>query len=82
MSAIRQLATLTDFLSEEELKFLPGGIFGRFEAGTFIILKQLKVTQDEKGVTHFGYPIQVFTKKGIWIGEITEPDYIPKKDQI
>lgn len=71
---LRQLHHLRDFMTEEELKFLPG----RLEAGTFILLKQQKTVKDENGVAHFETPVQVFTADGTWIGEITHPDFVPK----
>lgn len=72
---MRILQHLRDFLTEEELKFLPG----RLLSGTFILLKQQKTVEDEKGVTHFENPIQVFDSNGTYIGEISDPEFIPKE---
>lgn len=71
------LKHLRDFLTEEELQFLPG----RLQSGTFILLKQQKTVKDDKGVTHFETPVQVFSATGTWIGQIAHPDYIPEGDK-
>ncbi len=68
---MKTLTHLRDFLTEEELKFLPG----RMQAGNFILLQQNK--QDEKKLFHM--VLQVFTADGTWIGEISQPDWIPSK---
>jgi len=63
------LSSLRDFLTEEELKFLPG----RLLVKNCILLTQHKPEE--------GKPtkivLQVFDPSGTWIGEITNPDFIP-----
>jgi len=63
------LKTLRDFLTEEQMKWLPGNL----QAGTFMLLRQNKT--DEKGV--YTTVVQVFDKGGTYIGQITEPEWIP-----
>jgi hypothetical protein len=67
MQALRHLR---DFLSEEQLKWLPGNI--RVES--CILLQQHKKGGD--GITRG--VLQVFDAKGIYIGEISNPDYVPQ----
>lgn len=99
----RTLTHLRDFLSDEELKQMPG----TFQAGTFMLLKQSRggkgniefvACEDckkrpeyhplcesctklyrkwelEKG--SWKQVLQVFDAAGNWIGEITNPDWIP-----
>lgn len=69
---MRVLKHLRDFMTEEELKFLPG----RLKAENCMLLTQH--TKDEQGMHKT--ILQVFTADGTWIGEIEHPDYIPSKD--
>lgn len=65
------LQSLRDFMDEETLKWLPGNI----QADTFILLPQSR--KDEKGVHQ--RVIHVFDKGGTYIGEISNPHFIPKQ---
>lgn len=75
---LQELLTLRDFLSEEELKFLPG----RLNANTFILLEQHHSDKETtEGITYiknYERVIQVFTNTGTYVGEITKPHFIPK----
>jgi len=62
---MQSLRHLRDFLTEEELKFLPGRLHG----GTFLLLEQNKGGKEAP----FKRVLQVFTSTGTWIGEISEP---------
>jgi hypothetical protein len=57
-------------MSEEQLKWLPGAL----QAMPCILLRQN--TTDANGV--YKVVVQVFDNKGTWIGEVTNPDYIPE----
>lgn len=74
---MRTLTHLRDFMTEEELKFLPG----RLQVGNFMLLEQHfsdKVEKDGKThISNFRTVIQVFTASGTWIGCIEKPDFIP-----
>ena len=65
---MKMLRHLRDFMTEEQLKFLCGAM----EVENCILLRQNKT---EDGI--FKVVLQVFDHKGTWIGEITNPDYIP-----
>ena len=65
---LQQLKHLRDFLDEEQMKWLPGNL----QTGSFMLLKQNKV---EDGT--YRTVVQVFSENGVWIGEITDPDWIP-----
>lgn len=76
----QELMTLRDFMTEEELKFLPG----RLQAGTFILLEQNrsekeKLSDGKTLIKNFERVIQVFTSTGTYIGEITKPSFIPQQ---
>jgi hypothetical protein len=66
---MRTLSHLRDFMSEEQLKWLPGTM----HVENCILLRQNKT--DESGI--FKVVLQVFDHKGTWIGEIEQPDFIP-----
>ena len=70
---IRTLTTLRDFMDQESLKFLPGNL----KAGTFMLLMQNKINSKEEKDQTFKRVIQVFDETGTWIGEISNPDFIP-----
>lgn len=74
MMYMQALQHLRDFMTEEELKFLPG----RLQSGTFMLLTQSKGGEKESG-TVWHQVLQVFTSDGTWIGEITNPDWIPNR---
>lgn len=65
------LKTLRDFLDEETLKWLPSHL----QAGNFILLTQNKKMGADKP---WKQVIQVFDRGGTYIGEISDPDFIPK----
>lgn len=69
------LNTLRDFLKEEDLKFLPGNL----QVGSFMLLRQNKKDKQDDGSTKFHQVLQVFDEGGAWIGEITDPQFIPTK---
>lgn len=65
------LRHLRDFMDADTVK----GLLGDFQADTFILLRQFKA--DKNGVHR--HVVQVFDKRGTWIGEISNPDWIPKQ---
>lgn len=67
---MRTLRHLRDFLDAEQLKFLPGAML----VENCTLLRQNRT--DENGV--YKVVVQVFDHKGTWIGEVTNPDYIPE----
>lgn len=67
---MQMLKHLRDFLDEEQMKWLPSN----FKIEPCILLTQNK---NIDGV--FKIVLQVFDSNGTWIGEITNPDFIPKK---
>jgi predicted GH43/DUF377 family glycosyl hydrolase len=67
---MRTLSSLRDFLDEEQLKWMPTNL----KVESCILLRQNKT--DENGV--YKVVVQVFDHKGTWIGEVTNPDYIPE----
>src|SRR5438132_890546 len=76
---MKMLRHLRDFLTEEELKFLPG----RLHAHQVLFLEQNKEVETNIGDTKakiFTRVIQVFTADGTWIGEVPHPDFIPSKE--
>lgn len=66
---MKTLKHLRDFMTEEQLKWLPGA----FKVENCILLRQNKTNENNM----FTIVLQVFDSKGTWIGEITQPDYIP-----
>lgn len=68
---LRTLKSLRDFLDEEQMKFLPGNLL----VMNCILLTQHKKNKDGVHTT----VLQVFEESGTWLGEITSPDWIPKK---
>lgn len=79
--SIRILSHLRDFLTEEQVKWLSGNI----QIENCILLTQHQTlpipTEDvARGVNVGNHKtvVQVFDSKGIWIGEISNPDFIPK----
>lgn len=70
---IVELKHLRDFLDEDTLKFLPGSL----QVESCILL------QKNKGDIHDScrMVLQVFDNTGIWIGEISEPHFIPNARQ-
>jgi hypothetical protein len=68
---MRTLRHLRDFMDEDQLKWLPGAL----QIENCILLRQN--SKDANGV--FKVLVQVFDSKGTWIGEITNPDFIPEK---
>lgn len=68
---MQSLKNIRDFLDEEQMKWLPNNLL----VENCILLTQNK--KDNKGV--HTVVLQVFDRTGIWIGEITHPDWIPKK---
>ena len=71
---MKMLKHLRDFLNPEELKFLPG----RLKAENCLFLTQSK--GGKEGEEPYHTVLQVFTANGTWIGEITNPDYIPSSE--
>jgi hypothetical protein len=67
---MRTLSHLRDFMDEETKKWM----VGNFQVQPCVLLRQNKT--DENGI--FKVVLQVFDHTGIWIGEITNPDYIPE----
>jgi hypothetical protein len=73
---VQEMATIRDFMDEETLKFLPGNI----RSANFIVLRQSKTIERTVGkavVASFSTVLQVFDKNGTYIGEITNPAFIP-----
>lgn len=68
---IRALSHLRDFLTEEDLKWLPGNL----RSDVFITLKK-QIKQGPENL--FGTKLLVFDKTGTYIGEIISPDFIPE----
>jgi hypothetical protein len=66
---MKQLKHLRDFLDDEQMKWLPSNL----QVRNCILLRQQK--EDDNGIT--GNVLQIFDETGTWIGEITNPDYIP-----
>lgn len=75
---MRELKHLRDFLTEEELKFLPG----RLLAGNFMLLQQHRSEMKDGVRQNFRQTVQVFTADGTWIGCIEHPDYLPRRDYL
>ena len=71
---MKQLQHLRDFLDAEQMKWLPSNI----KVENCILLTQNKTKPDKEGTFHTTV-LQVFDSGGTWIGEISDPDYIPKK---
>jgi hypothetical protein len=71
MYMMRTLRHLRDFMSEEQLKFLPGAM----QVENCILLRQ--DGKDANGV--YQVVLQVFDSKGTWIGSIERPDFIPNQ---
>lgn len=69
---IRELRTLRDFLTEENLKWLPGNLL----TGQFILLKE-NIREEGKP---YRQVIHLFDQGGTWIGTIEHPDWIPTKN--
>ena len=72
---LQVMLTLRDFLTEEELKFLPG----RFASMNVMILVQNKGGTDG---TPYRQEIKVFSETGTLIGAIENPCYIPIKSSL
>lgn len=67
---MKLLKHLRDFLTPEQLKWLPSNII----VENCILLTQMKPDKDGVMRTY----LQIFDHGGTWIGEC-EPDFIPKK---
>jgi len=65
---IKNLKHLRDFLDAEQMKWLPSNL----KVESCILLTQQK---EIDGV--FTTVLHVFDNGGTWIGEITNPDFIP-----
>lgn len=67
---MRTLRHFRDFMTEEQLKFLPGSLL----TGQFILLKNSRGGTKEEP---WYQVIEVFDQGGTWIGTIENPDWIP-----
>lgn len=67
---IKQLKHIRDFLDDEQMKWLPTNL----KVESCILLTQNKLVDPV-----YSTVLQVFDSGGTWIGEITNPDFIPKK---
>ena len=66
---IRTIPTIRDFLDDEQMKHLPGNL----KVENCMLLVQNKVDKENTYKT----VIQVFDRSGTWMGEISNPDFIP-----